>query len=109
MFGLLFDPEDGCNMFLRKICWLSTDYKALYPRRQNSSKPPLWDPQILRGKFSQDTQSPDPDLNPKFPEYETGQPIIRPWYSVRLPLTQWMLPYYYFEQRSFQWLSDGGT
>jgi hypothetical protein len=20
MFGLLFDPEDGCNMFLRKIC-----------------------------------------------------------------------------------------
>jgi hypothetical protein len=34
-------------MFLRNVGWLSTDYTALYPRRQNSSQPPLWEPQIL--------------------------------------------------------------
>jgi hypothetical protein len=28
-------------------------YTALYPRRQNSSKPPLWEPQILHGVISQ--------------------------------------------------------
>jgi hypothetical protein len=31
----LFDPEDGGTMFLRNIGWLSTDYTALYHRRQN--------------------------------------------------------------------------
>jgi hypothetical protein len=30
------DPEDGGDMFLRSICWLSTDYMALYPRIHNS-------------------------------------------------------------------------
>jgi hypothetical protein len=30
---LFFDPEDGGDMFLRNVRWLSTDYKALYPRR----------------------------------------------------------------------------
>jgi hypothetical protein len=33
--GLLFDPEDGGDIFLRNVGWLSTDYMALYPRRQN--------------------------------------------------------------------------
>jgi hypothetical protein len=33
--GICFDPEDGCDMFLRNIGWLSTDYTAPYPRRQN--------------------------------------------------------------------------
>jgi hypothetical protein len=46
LFGLLFYSEDGGNMFLQKINWLSPDYIALYPRRQNSSQPPLWEPQI---------------------------------------------------------------
>jgi hypothetical protein len=32
--GLLFNPEVGGNMFLRNFGWLSTDYTALYPRRQ---------------------------------------------------------------------------
>jgi hypothetical protein len=30
---LFFDPEDGGDMFLRNIGWLSADYTALYPRR----------------------------------------------------------------------------
>jgi hypothetical protein len=34
---LFFDPEDGGDMFLRNNSWLSTDYRALYPRRQYSS------------------------------------------------------------------------
>jgi hypothetical protein len=39
LLGLLFDPEDGCDMFLRNFSWLSTDYMctALYSRSQNSS------------------------------------------------------------------------
>jgi hypothetical protein len=28
-----FDPEDGGDMLLRNVCWISTDYTALYPRR----------------------------------------------------------------------------
>jgi hypothetical protein len=40
---LFFDTENGGDMFLRNVCWLSTDYTALYPRRQNSSL--LWEPQ----------------------------------------------------------------
>jgi hypothetical protein len=27
-----FDSEDGGEIFLRNVCWLSTDYTALYPR-----------------------------------------------------------------------------
>jgi hypothetical protein len=29
----LFDPEDGGDMFLRNVGWLSTDYMTLYPRK----------------------------------------------------------------------------
>jgi hypothetical protein len=32
----LFDPEDGGDMFLRKIGWHSTEYMASYPRRYSS-------------------------------------------------------------------------
>jgi hypothetical protein len=32
--GLLFDPQDGGHMMLRNVGCLSTDYTALYPRRQ---------------------------------------------------------------------------
>jgi hypothetical protein len=31
--GLLLDPEEGYDMFLRNVGWLSTDYKALYSIR----------------------------------------------------------------------------
>jgi hypothetical protein len=31
------DPEDGGDTFLRNVGWHSTDYTALYPRRQYSS------------------------------------------------------------------------
>jgi hypothetical protein len=36
--GLFFNPEDGGDMFLRNVGWLSTEYMALYPRRQNPSE-----------------------------------------------------------------------
>jgi hypothetical protein len=36
VLGSFFDPEDGGNMFLRNIDWLSTDYTALYRRRENT-------------------------------------------------------------------------
>jgi hypothetical protein len=29
---ILFDPEDGCDMFLRNVGLLSMDYTAVYPR-----------------------------------------------------------------------------
>jgi hypothetical protein len=37
VFGLFFDPEDGGDMFLGKVGWLSTDYMVLHPRRQTCS------------------------------------------------------------------------
>jgi hypothetical protein len=38
--------KDPGTVFLRKIYWLSRDYSALYPRRQNYAWVPLWEPQI---------------------------------------------------------------
>jgi hypothetical protein len=37
LLGLFFYTENGGDMFLRNIGWLSTDYTALYPRRYKSS------------------------------------------------------------------------
>jgi hypothetical protein len=37
LLDLFFDHEDGGDMFLRNVGWLSMDYTALYPRRYNSS------------------------------------------------------------------------
>jgi hypothetical protein len=33
---LLFNPEEVGDMFLRNVSWLSREYTALFPRRQNS-------------------------------------------------------------------------
>jgi hypothetical protein len=33
--GLLFDPKDGGDMFLRNVEWLSQDSTAVYPRSDN--------------------------------------------------------------------------
>jgi hypothetical protein len=38
LLGLFFDLEDGGDIFLRNVSWLSMDYMALYPRRWNSSE-----------------------------------------------------------------------
>jgi hypothetical protein len=38
LLGLFFNPEDEGNMILRNVNSISTDYTALYPRQQNSSK-----------------------------------------------------------------------
>jgi hypothetical protein len=37
LLGLFFDSENGGDMFLRNIGWLSAGYMALYPRRWYSS------------------------------------------------------------------------
>jgi hypothetical protein len=37
LLGIFFDPEVGCDMFLRNIDRLSADYTKLNPRRQNFS------------------------------------------------------------------------
>jgi hypothetical protein len=37
LLGLFFDHEDGGAMFVRNVGLFSTDYTALYPRRENSS------------------------------------------------------------------------
>jgi hypothetical protein len=36
LIGLFFYPEDGGDMFLRIVVWLSMDYTAFCPRRYNS-------------------------------------------------------------------------
>jgi hypothetical protein len=41
LLSLIFDLEDGGDMFLRNVGRLSPEYKALYPRRLNSRYPPL--------------------------------------------------------------------
>lgn len=33
--GLVPDSEDGCNMFLRNVRWLSPNYTLINPRRHN--------------------------------------------------------------------------
>jgi hypothetical protein len=47
---LFFGPEDGGDIFLRNVGWLSTDYTAFYLRRQKYIH-------IIRRKFSEDTSS----------------------------------------------------
>jgi hypothetical protein len=42
------DLEDGGNWFLRNIGWLLMVSKALYPKRANSSEPPVQEPKILQ-------------------------------------------------------------
>jgi hypothetical protein len=38
LLGLFLHPEDGGDMFLQNVGWLSTDYTALYSKRQYSSE-----------------------------------------------------------------------
>jgi hypothetical protein len=34
--ALFFDYEDGCNMLVRNVGWISKDYMTLYPTKENS-------------------------------------------------------------------------
>jgi hypothetical protein len=36
LLGLFFKPEDGSNIIIRNVGWLSTDYTASYLRKQSS-------------------------------------------------------------------------
>jgi hypothetical protein len=45
--SLLFYPEDRYDMFLEKLRLTLNGLYGLYPRRQNSSWPPLWELLIL--------------------------------------------------------------
>jgi hypothetical protein len=38
LLSLFFDPEDGDNIFLQNVGWLSREYMALYPKSQYSFK-----------------------------------------------------------------------
>jgi hypothetical protein len=51
LLGLFFDIEAGGDIFLRNIDLFSTDYTALYLRRQISSKPPVPEPHILHRNY----------------------------------------------------------
>jgi hypothetical protein len=42
--SLLFNRENGGDIFLRNVGRHSLNYTALYPRRQNPSEPPLREP-----------------------------------------------------------------
>jgi hypothetical protein len=46
LLHLLFDPEDGGNMFLQNVGGLLPNNTVLQPRRQYCSKSPLWKLQI---------------------------------------------------------------
>jgi hypothetical protein len=35
LLGLLFDPDDGGDMFLRNVCKFLTDYTSSHPRRES--------------------------------------------------------------------------
>jgi hypothetical protein len=48
LLSLFFDLEDEGDMFLRNVGWISMDLTALYPRRQKSSRLPLWEFHILQ-------------------------------------------------------------
>jgi hypothetical protein len=45
LLGLFLDPGDGGHMFLRNVGWLSMDYMAICPKRQNYSS--YWFPAWL--------------------------------------------------------------
>jgi hypothetical protein len=50
LLGLLFHTET--RMFHRNIGCLSPEYTALYPKIQNCSQPPLWEPEIRKSRRS---------------------------------------------------------
>jgi hypothetical protein len=35
LFGVFYDLEDGGDIFIRNLGWISAEYTALYPRRYN--------------------------------------------------------------------------
>jgi hypothetical protein len=83
---LLFNTEDGGNMFLWNVGWLSPDYRALYLRRQNSSLQPLREHQILQIRTRLLNVADDPQFQLTSSQ---KQPIVSDWATVlRTPRTR---------------------
>jgi hypothetical protein len=55
LLGLFFHHEDGRDMLLRKVGWLSTVYTALYLRRQNFSQYSTFGSRLRRDIFPPST------------------------------------------------------
>jgi hypothetical protein len=51
LLALFFGCKDR-DMVLRNVNWLLTGYMALFIKRQDSSKPPTREPQILQSTFN---------------------------------------------------------
>jgi hypothetical protein len=51
LLDLLFASDNEGDMFLWNVSWFTMDYTSLYPRTQNSSESPLWEPQILHSFY----------------------------------------------------------
>jgi hypothetical protein len=57
LLDFFLNSEERGDIFLRNISWLSSDYTELYLRWQNSTLPPLWEPEILQAKSCLYSQS----------------------------------------------------
>jgi hypothetical protein len=82
LLSLYFNHENWGGMSLRNVSWCSMDYAVLYPRRQNSSYPPLWEPQILyrQNRFIK--------ISNKSFEYVTLFKYFNQWWQINIMLME---------------------
>jgi hypothetical protein len=84
---LFFNPEDGGDMTLQNMGWLSTDYMPLYLRRQTFSSSPLWEPHVfvkaIRSHLTRVQESPVQPL--EHSELRKGYRILRCSFQCEAP------------------------